>query len=100
VTLVAAMMHGPNARRMRTLHEQLGIDMRTLKRWRQWWLETFVQQPFWKEKKAEFMPRLEETVMPYCLAKSFHATEPEGLVRLMKFLAPITTGSVKEGMAM
>ncbi len=93
VVLVAAMMHGPNARRMATLQEALGIDARTLNRWRQWWLDVFVQTPFWKANRARFMPALNETLMPYCLVDSFHAQGREGLIKLMEFLSPITTKS-------
>lgn len=91
VVLVAAMMHGPNARRLATLHEALGIDERTLKRWRQWWLDVFVQTPFWKANRARFMPALNEVLLPYGLVESFHAQGREGLIKLMDFLSPITT---------
>lgn len=100
VVLVAAMMHGANARRIATLHEALGIDRRTLLRWRQWWLEEFVQAPFWKANRARFMPVLEEALMPYCLVESFNAEGREGLMKLMKFLSPITTTSGKGVVAM
>jgi hypothetical protein len=32
------------------------IDRRTLERWRQWWLDTFVRCSFWKKARARFMP--------------------------------------------
>ncbi|MCK5803037.1 MAG: hypothetical protein KAI66_09405 [Lentisphaeria bacterium] len=100
VVLVAAMMHGPNARRIATLHEALGIDKRTLKRWRQWWLDVFVQTPFWKANRARFMPVLNEAGMPYCLVESFNAEGREGRIKLMEFLSPITTTSGKGVVAM
>jgi hypothetical protein len=100
VVLVAAMMHGPNAQRIEKLHEALGIDVRTLQRWRQWWLEVFVRKPFWKAKRARFIPVLDETVMPYCLVEQFKALRRAGLIRLMEFLSPITTDSAKGGAAM
>ncbi len=100
VVLAAAMMHGPNAKRKGKLHAALGIDVRTLQRWRQWWLEVFVRKPFWKAKRARFMPVLDETVMPYCLVKRFKVFGRAGLIRLMEFLAPITTDSAKGVAAM
>ncbi len=100
MVLVAAMMHGPNARRIDTLHEALGIDTRTLNRWRQWFLEELVQTPFWKANRARFMPVLNEAVMPYCLVESFNAEGREGLLKLMEFLSPITTTSGKGVVAM
>ena len=100
VVLAAAMMHGPNAQRIGKLHDALGMDVRTLRRWRQWWLEVFVRKPFWKAKRARFMPVLDETVMPYCLVEQFKALGRGGLIKLMEFLAPITIDSAKGVAAM
>jgi transposase-like protein len=41
VTLVTAMQQGVTAARVQRLSADLGIDRRTLGRWRKWWLETF-----------------------------------------------------------
>jgi hypothetical protein len=100
IVLVAAMMHGPKGRRIAVLHEALGIDKRTLLRWRDWWLEDFVHTPFWKANRARLMPVLEEALMPYCLVESFNAEGREGLIKLMEFLSPITTRSGKGVVAM
>lgn len=101
VVLVAAMMHGPNARRGAQLHEALGIDLRTLNRWRQWWTEVFVRMRFWKAHRSRFMPVLDESVMPFCLVEAFAAADNRpGVLKLLEFLSPITTGSWKEAVAM
>ncbi len=89
VVLVSAMMHGLVAHRVERLRQELGIDERTLKRWRAWWLETFVQSGFWKGARARFMPGVDKQTMPLSLVEAFGANR-EGLVKLMKFLAPIT----------
>lgn len=100
VILVAAMMHGPDGQRIGALHEALGIDLRTLKRWRRWWLEFFVKTPFWKAERGRFIPAIKEALMPYCLVESFHAKGREGMIKLMVFLAPITTNWRKKRCAM
>jgi hypothetical protein len=100
VVLVSAMMHGPNAQRIGALRKALGIDLRTLKRWRRWWLEVFIKTPFWKGERGRFMPVLDELLMPYGLVDSFHAEGREGLVKLLVFLAPITTNWEKKRCAM
>ncbi len=41
VVLVSAMIHGLKPERVQLLREALGIDRRTLERWRQWWLGLF-----------------------------------------------------------
>ena len=58
VVLVSAARHGLTPQRVRVLREALGIDRRTLERWREWWLETFVQSSFWKIARARFLPLL------------------------------------------
>jgi len=100
VVLVAAMMHGPNARRVAHLRDALGIDPRTLKRWRQWWLETFVRTPFWKAWRGRFMPVVDEARMPFCLVERFDADNRAGVIKLMEFLAPVSTGTRKGVIAM
>jgi hypothetical protein len=46
VVLVTVMIHGLKPERARRIREALQIDSRTLKRWRQWWLDTFVRSTF------------------------------------------------------
>ncbi len=93
VVLVAAMMHGPNARRVGQLHAALGIDQRTLRRWRDWWLQDFLQSRFWRSARSRFPPTLDEGMMPFCLVEAFGADGHDGMLRLLKFLRPITTNS-------
>jgi hypothetical protein len=94
VVLVAAAHHGLTAQRMRVLREALGIDRRTLERWRQWWLETFVQSSFWKIARARFMPLLCEQSLPLSLGQAFQLDRPGGLIQLLRFLSPLTTPSL------
>ena len=54
VVLVSAMLHGLSDKRVQRLREVLPIDRRTLQRWRQWWLETFVRTRFWRAQRAPF----------------------------------------------
>lgn len=88
VVLVSAMMHGAKPHRVERLRQELGIDGRTLKRWRAWWLETFVESGFWRGARGQFMPTVDEEIMPLSLMKAFGENR-EGLVKLMKFLSPI-----------
>jgi len=91
VVLVAAARHGLTPRRMRVLREVLGIDRRTVERWRQWWLETFVESPFWKRARARFMPRITESLLPLSLGQAFQIARPGQLIALLRFLGPLTT---------
>ena len=92
VVLVSAMMHGLKPDRVCRLREALNIDRRTLERWRQWWLTTFVQSSFWKGARARFMPPLCQRTLPASLCLSFEVEERrDRLLDLLLFLAPITT---------
>jgi len=100
VVLVGAMMHGLKRNRVERLRAALGISERTLQRWRAWWLENFVDSAFWKNARARFLPRLEETLLPLSLVVAFTAQRREGLVRLLTFIAPITVPARKRAAAM
>ena len=100
VVLVSAMMHGLKPQRVERLRQELGIDRRTLKRWREWWLENFVQSGFWKGARARFMPRLDEEILPLSLVEAFGAKRRDGMVKLLMFLSPITSTSGKVGVVM
>jgi hypothetical protein len=93
VVLVSAMMHGPNGHRLKRLQQELAIDRRTLKRWRQWWTQIFVQCAFWTVQRGRFKEPMARAQMPLCLVKAFGAHQINGLIRLMRFLSPITTQS-------
>jgi hypothetical protein len=94
VVLVSAMRQGLTPERVRVLRESLGIDRRTLERWRAWWLTSFAQSSFWKAARARFMPLICETTLPWSLGEVFGMDRRDRLLELLKFLSPITTGSV------
>jgi hypothetical protein len=100
VVLMAAMVQGLAPERVERLRQVLGIDEKTLERWRSWWLETFVQSGFWKGARGRFMPPLDEKQMPLSLVEAFGAQRGEGLVKLLEFLAPITVPGREEVAAM
>ena len=97
VVLLSAMNHGLTAERVRRLREALGVDPRTLARWRQWWLETFVQSTFWKAARTRLLPRVSELDLPWSLWKRFGLPESDRLLELLEFLAPITTPAAARG---
>jgi hypothetical protein len=92
VTLVSAMAHGLTAGRMKKLRDELGVDRRTVERWRVWWTETFVETPFWKAFRGNLMPPVVEGLLPRSLWERFGRTR-EGLVAMMGAISPVTTAS-------
>jgi hypothetical protein len=100
VVLVSAMMNGLNPERVRRIREVLKISTSTLKRWRQWWLDSFVRSSFWKAMRARFMPVLCEETLPWSLWMSFELEEPDRLLAVLQFLSPITTSAAWKEQAM
>ena len=94
VVLISAMGHGLKPERVHVLRESLGIDRRTLEHWREWWLETFVNSPFWRAARARFMPLICEKTLPLSLCEKFDIDRRDRLLGLLKFLCPITTTSM------
>ena len=78
VVLVAAMQHGITPPRLHALREGLGVARRTVEHWREWWLHTFVQSPFWKEARARFLPPIVLKTLPlsFCEALMWRAAGP------------------------
>ncbi len=97
VVLVSAMRHGLAPKRVQALRETLGIDRRTLERWREWWLENFVHGNFWKAARARFMPPLCERTLPLSLCEAFEIGSGERLLELLKFLSALTGTSPPAG---
>ncbi len=90
VVLVTAMAHGVTPRRVAELRAQLGIDRRTLARWRQWWQQHFPTSPFWREHRARFSPPVSADGLPSTLLDRFSLEgTSDGVVALLRFLAPL-----------
>jgi hypothetical protein len=93
VVLLSAMQSGLSDPRVAELRKTLSVSRATLQRWRHWWLKDFVKTRFWKEARAGFMPTVCESALPASLCEKFGAHQGQGLLRLLKFIGPITTDS-------
>jgi hypothetical protein len=87
------MQSGLNDPRVAELRKTLGVSRATLQRWRHWWLKDFVKTCYWKDARARFMPSVCESAIPASLCERFGTDQDLGLLRLLKFIAPITTTS-------
>jgi hypothetical protein len=100
VVLLSAMLHGVNAERVHRLRQVLQLDRRTLLRWRQWWLETFVRTRFWQGARALFLPPVGERTLPWSLAQHYGAEPRDRFIALLKFLAPLTVPGAQDAQVM
>ena len=89
--LGAAMQHGPTKKRVAELAVVLGINRRTLVRWRRWWSSTFTASRFWNDLRGRFAPAVDETTIPASLVSRFAPSDEPVVVTLLRVLAPIST---------
>jgi hypothetical protein len=92
VVLVSIMRHGMTEPRMRQLTEVVGVDRRTVARWRVWWRDSFTASPFWQIARAAFMPPVDQDRLPAALIERFTGDNAEQLIALLRFIAPVTGG--------
>lgn len=100
VVLVSAMVHGLRADRVHRVREVLGIDRRTLERWRLWWLDNFVRSSFWKAARARFMPPLCEKTLPLSLCLGLEVQRRDRLLDLLRFLTPLSAAAAWKNLIM
>jgi len=94
VVVVTAMVHGITEKRAAVMRELVGVSERTLRRWRQWWRESFVRTEFWRATRARFVPPVAEQRLPTSLLERLgKAGEPEGLLAVLGMLSPLTGGA-------
>jgi len=93
VVLATALRQGVTPLRASKLRELFGVDRRTLMRWRRWWLETFVQTPLWRARRALLAVTVAEQELPAPLLDRFAGTPHERVVAVLRLLAPLTTRS-------
>ena len=75
------------------LSEELGVDRRTVRRWRRWWQERFVRSPWWRTEKARLATPVEESELPGSLLERFSGDLQSRLPALLQWLAPSTAAS-------
>lgn len=77
---------------------EIGVSFETLKRWRRWWRQAFVQSRFWQWRRARFSPPVKEcsAVAGAILARFGSASDRGAVGRFLHFLSPLTTASCAE----
>lgn len=93
VVLATAMQQGVTPPRLSRLRDLLGVSRRTLRRWRVWWAEIFGSSPFWRSTQGRLSRPVERERLPLALleAMGWAVDQHKTLVRLLRFIAPITT---------
>ena len=90
MVLLIAMQSGLTLTLINELQLHLGVERRTLQRWRHWWREIFVRTPFWDLGRGRFMLSIEHAALPMSLLDRFKGQDAQTqLVRCLQFLAPL-----------
>ena len=89
---------------LREAREATGVPVRTLRRWRGWWTETFPSSAVWTQLRARFVPPPPaESELPRSLldrAEAVLGAETVGtkvVLLAARWLSPVTTQSVPDG---
>ncbi len=90
VVLATALRHGTTPWRAARLRELLGVDAKTLARWRTWWREVFAASPQWRAAQSRFATPVVASALPASLLERFAGDGVEPLVSALRFLAPLT----------
>ena len=80
---------------MRRLTGAIGVDRRTVARWRMWWRDAFLASSFWQMARAALVPAVDKDGLPAALLERFAGSAAERMVALLRFLGPITGGQVQ-----
>lgn len=91
VVLATALQQGPTKKSVTKLSGLLGINRRTLVRWRRWWSALFGKSRFWASLRGRFAPAVDEAAMPASLLSRMVATGEPAVVTLLRLLAPAST---------
>ena len=76
-----------------------GVPARTVRRWLTWWQTVFALGPFWLEARAFFATPVELAQLPGSLL-ALYGRGAWAVERLLRFIAPVTTESVRARIAM
>jgi hypothetical protein len=90
VTLSCVALHGVSARRARKLREEIGVDRRTLERWRRWWRESLPATREWREMRGKLGGEVETRDLPRSLFERFEGSVRERLIGLLRLLSPLS----------
>ena len=92
VVLATALCSGLNLRRGHQLSEQLGVPVRTIRRWREWWLTRFTASALWCDLSGRFLPPVAARELPGALLRRAVAANDAGaLAVVMRWIAPLST---------
>lgn len=86
-------MQGSKGAKLGRMRRLVGVDRRTVERWRKWWRDRFTTSPFWRQAAAAFMPPVNLDRLPASLIERFIGSGRDRLIAVLRLLLPITGGN-------
>lgn len=93
VVLLSAMTQGLTGRRAARLRALVGVDRRTLERWRRWWRETFATTAVWKVLRGRWVVAPATAELPAALLERVVGGLDRQVLSLLMWLVPLTTST-------
>jgi hypothetical protein len=87
VLLCGVLRQGSTPWRIEALRSAVGVDRRTLERWRRWWVERVGGSRAFEIGRADFMPPPDTGRLPLSLLDSFLGTASERAMHALSWLA-------------
>ena len=91
VVLATALQQGPSKLAVTRLAALIGVDRRTLVRWRRWWTTMFATSRFWTSLRGRLASAVDEASLPTSLMARLTATADDAVLALLRLLAPVST---------
>lgn len=92
--LASAFSGSDRIHRAERLQAIFDVDVRTLRRWQEWWREAFAESDCFRAGSGRFSPPLSTSDLPRSLLGRFAGEPRDRLAAALLFLAPTTTTSV------
>ena len=94
VLLASVLTNGVNARRQAQLQDLVPVSDVTLRRWRKWWQEEFIDTPVWHKLRGSFVPAILPGQLPAeLLSRSTHVEPGPRVITILSQLSPLSTTS-------
>jgi hypothetical protein len=95
--VLSMLRHGVTKQAALQLHALIPVESRTLERWRRWWRRELPTTTFWRVMAGRFKKPVLAAALPVSLVTSFVGDAAKRLASCLRFLAPLTTSSCRQG---
>lgn len=99
VVLLPVLMEGPTPGRLARLQEHYAVSLRTLRRWRRWWQQSFAASRFFAAARGRFAEPVAAEALPGALLMAFATLQTAGerVLAILRWLLPLSGGGSRQG---